>query len=44
MMNSAEGVLSQILTAVIHMTWLIIQFEGFCEMLYLHTTMIWTEH
>ena len=44
MMNSAEGVLGQILTAVIHMTLLVIQFEGLHEMLYCHTIVIWTEH
>ena len=32
MMNSAEGVLVQILTAVIHVTLLVIQFEDLCEM------------
>ena len=33
MMNSVEGVLVQILTAVIHVTLLVIEFEDLCEML-----------
>ena len=41
MMNSLEGVLGQILTAVIHMILLVIQIESLHEMLYPHTTMIW---
>ena len=44
MMNLAEGVLGQILTAVLHMALLMIQLEGLCGMLYPHTTMIWIEH
>ena len=41
--DEGEG-LGQILTAVIHMIWLVIQFEGLREMLYLHITMIWIKH
>ena len=33
MMNSVEGVLVQILSAVIHVTLLVIEFEDLCEML-----------
>ena len=40
MMNLAEDVLGQILTAVIHMALLVIQFEGLRETLYPHTIMI----
>ena len=39
MMNSVEGVLGQILTAVIHTTLLVIQSEGLREMLYSHATL-----
>ena len=43
MINSAEGVLGQLLTALVYMTLLEIQFEGLHEMLYPHTIMIWIE-
>ena len=44
MMSSTGGVLGQILTAVIHMALLVIQFDDLFETLYPHTTMIWIEH
>ena len=42
-MNSVDGVWGQILTAVIHMTLLVIQFKCPHEMLYPHTIMIWLD-